>query len=259
MALDIHRNRNSKQAQRPFANGKAFTLVELLVVIGIIAVLIAMLLPALNKARKAAQKVACMSNLRQVGMGMMQYTFDNRNSLPLADVQVSTSEPSYWLGIYGSGWVSRLAERKYVLTTTELNRTKRDIFSCPIDEDGRPQDYTATNPYYSSYKALEVFGWIWDDAGYWKGVRLMDMPAWNDNPECFLNRSRRAFPVLVENHGWPHGMICSPWSFGGLQSAIHPGGNAILFSDWHVEVGPLTWNDPPRTNGVCLFYYPGAW
>ncbi len=257
MALDIHRNRNSKQAQRPFATGKAFTLVELLVVIGIIALLISILLPALNKARKAGQRVACMSNLRQVGMGMMQYTFDNRNALPLADVQVSTSEPSYWLGIYGSGWVSRLAERKYVATTTEQNRTKHDVFSCPIDKQGRPQDYTASNPYYSSYRALEVFGWK-SSPILWTGVRLKDMPASN-NGQCMINTTRRLFPVLVENHGWPHGMLCSPWSFGGLKSAIHPGGNAVLFTDWHVEVGPLTWLDPPRTNGACLFYYPGAW
>ena len=63
-------------------NKSAFTLVELLVVIGIIAVLISILLPSLNKARKSAENIKCMSNLRQIGIGMHAYAANNGGRLP---------------------------------------------------------------------------------------------------------------------------------------------------------------------------------
>jgi prepilin-type processing-associated H-X9-DG protein/prepilin-type N-terminal cleavage/methylation domain-containing protein len=70
------------------ASDEAFTLVELLVVIGIIAVLIGVLLPALNKARQSAANLACMANLRSIGQGLNIYAAANKGSLP----------PGYWNG-----------------------------------------------------------------------------------------------------------------------------------------------------------------
>ena len=72
---------------------RAFTLVELLVVIGIIAVLVALLLPSLSRAREQAKQVACASNLRQVGVAMLLYANANRGQLFPADAGGPFSNP----------------------------------------------------------------------------------------------------------------------------------------------------------------------
>src|SRR4051812_18925702 len=61
---------------------RAFSLIELMVVIGIIAVLLALLLPAVQRAREAANQVQCASQLRQLGLGFMNYAAQNLGWLP---------------------------------------------------------------------------------------------------------------------------------------------------------------------------------
>src|SRR4051812_26736144 len=67
---------------KPFRRENGFTLVELLVVIGIIAVLVALLLPALNKAREQARALQCMSNLRQIGVAVQMYRNAYKDYVP---------------------------------------------------------------------------------------------------------------------------------------------------------------------------------
>jgi prepilin-type N-terminal cleavage/methylation domain-containing protein len=71
------RHKMSRAASRP-----AFSLVELLVVMGIIALLVAILLPTLNVAREAGNKAKCASNLRQIGQQIIHYAIDNRGVMP---------------------------------------------------------------------------------------------------------------------------------------------------------------------------------
>ena len=86
-----------------------FTLVELLVVIGIIAVLIGVLLPALNKARDQANTTQCLSNLRQIGIGILMYSTETGYMVPAALYPPGKGETETWATILaGCGYLKNV-------------------------------------------------------------------------------------------------------------------------------------------------------
>ncbi len=116
---------------------KAFTLVELLVVIGILALLISMLLPALNKARQQANSVQCLSNLRQVGQIVHLYAAENQGRLPYNYIAWPDGERkgAGWALMVGAGYLksSELhTERiKRAGGGTASNIFTNDVLTCP--------------------------------------------------------------------------------------------------------------------------------
>jgi len=105
---------------------RGFSLVELLVVIGIIAALIGILLPVLSRAREESKKTACLSNLRQLGQGMMMYANEHRDRLPNGNPFGSAQDYD------GTNVVLVNLSQVY------LNKNA-GVFHCPSDDDPVPQ------------------------------------------------------------------------------------------------------------------------
>jgi prepilin-type N-terminal cleavage/methylation domain-containing protein len=120
----------------------AFTLIELLVVIAIIGVLIALLLPAIQKAREAARRSQCQSNLRQIGLAIQNYA-DAMGCLPMsAGVRPQTPPLT---GLYFAGWS---ALTRIVPHLEQAN--KYDVFNFEVNYSDA-QNTTATNSGYGIF------------------------------------------------------------------------------------------------------------
>ena len=129
---------SSKMVNRTHIMRRSFTLIELLVVIAIIAILAAMLLPALNKARMTAQKSSCLGNIKSMSTALHMYTSDNEDLMP---------GTNGWQYISLAAWKARLSNYMGMNIPSNYNATQAapylstGAFRCPI---WRPELITNT-------------------------------------------------------------------------------------------------------------------
>lgn len=218
----------SKNVWRSLRRG--FTLVELLVVIGVIAILISIFLPSLGKARNQARIVACASNLRQLGVASLNYAAANKQFFP-----ATTQFAGNWI------WDQSRSTTDLLVRTGAM----RDIFYCPTAYDRQAAEGLWN--YDPNYRVTGYF---------WFGARpVSNLPALTP-PKSY---KRRIDDPLLAGATADDGelasdvTLCQNGSFliiqGGYKSDTHttshlrgpqPIGGNVMFLDGHVEWRPFS-------------------
>jgi prepilin-type processing-associated H-X9-DG protein/prepilin-type N-terminal cleavage/methylation domain-containing protein len=234
-----------------------FTLVELLVVIGIIALLVAMLLPALNKARKVANATACMSNLRQLGTALHMYANDNKDQLVCwgywtLNPDGTQKDLHYWqwvlLGYLGKQRVSNYGIDYLGPASSVVTETK--VFICP----STTFNWTAAGPYGDfTYMDFAV-----PKCGYGLNASLNDGVNGTYGKAAKKRKDvKRPYNFLVitdARYVWV-GETWADWRYEtwayGAAGWRHSDGVNVLLLDGHVEyskyVAPIGGTYPPGT------------